>query len=334
MQVSSYDKLFHLRKDRQGRLIPLVATLDDNGKFHAWLPKGDDIIDIKVIDLVEGQYFAKKAGANDDIYFGFLNFLYQRNTVKSLFPFVEYITSDMRNLATSLRKLEIFHEIHHKEDSGRLVISELEYIITVCRSMYDHFQFIAKKIWDGIKLIDPATQKNSLSDSFSAMVLQGERLRTPNEISMKYSLTPQLSKFYSDGGIFFEKLRSFRDDIVHYGHTPGYIYVTEKGFSVNANHKLFSSFNIWTPGCYYPNDKLASLKPVIAYIIRETLGTMGRFVNVLEQQIKFPDDIAPGYLLFMRGRYLYKLAELDSYINNNVWYSDISEKTESRANIG
>lgn len=335
--MDKYDKLFYLRKDRQNRLIPMVSAVDDDGKFHAWLVKGNDIIDWPVIDLREGEYFAKVAASDKDIYFDFLNFLYQRNTCSAVFPMVGYITNDMRNLAASLRKIELFYEISHKENVTRLIVSELEYILTVCRSLYDHFQFIVKHIWAGVKLMDSSIKRNSLSDSFSAMVLKGNQIRTVEEIAKTYGLTASLAKFYSDETAFFERLRSFRDDIVHRGLTPGYIYVTERGFSVEKEDKFFSSFNVWTPKCFYKNDRLASLKPVIAHIIQETLSTMGRFALTLQQQIKYPEDIAPGYHIFMRGEYLHKLAELDSYIKDDVWYSDsvegavVQEKTLIRS---
>ena len=40
-------------------------------------------------------------------------------------------------------------------------------------------EFIAKKTWDSITLIDSKIQKNSLKDTFSKMVLDGDQIRTP-----------------------------------------------------------------------------------------------------------------------------------------------------------
>lgn len=330
VSLEKYYKLFHL-KIGKNRPVPLLPALDDNGKFHAWLPRGNEIIDMKVIDLGEGKYFAKKAERGDDIFFDFFHFLYQRCTLTKVFSLLDYIENDMRNLAASLRKFEIFHESQNEEDAHWLATSELEYVLVVCRGMYDHFQFIAKIIWDSVQLNDAAIRKNSLRDTFSKMVLQGEQIMAADDLVLKYGLTEGLARFYSDEAVFFEKLRRLRDDIVHNGGTPSYIYVTEKGFAVDRGNKSFSLFEeVWTPECFSPNDKLASLKPVVAYIISETLGTMGRFANIIGEQIKFSDEIAPGYLLFLRGKYLHKLAELNSYMKDNVWYPEVQRRQSGK----
>lgn len=321
--MDQYDKLFYLRKDRKNRLIPVVSALDDEGVFHAWVPQGEELLDVKVIDLVDGQYFAKAAGSDKDIYFSFLDFLYQRNIVKDIFPFLDYITNDTRNLATSLRKLEIYFTLQDKEkDICRFVVSELEYILGVCRSMYDHFQFIAQKLWDNIQLIDQDVQKKALKKSFSKMVLKGDQIRSSEELAGYYGLPPNLAKFYFEEAAFFKVLRQIRDDIVHRGLTPKHIYITERGFAINIDHRAFAAFGVWANKDCYVNDNLASLKPVIAYIIKKTFDVMGRFTDILSKTIQFPDEIAPGYHLYMRGENLIKLTRLGEYIEKDVWYSN------------
>lgn len=309
--MDKFDKLFHLRKDRKNRLIPLVSVLDDDGDFHVWINRGNEISSMKSNSLIKGAYFSKKADEEGDVCFNFLNFFYQRNVIKSIFPFLDYITNDMHNLATSLWKLEIFHEVSSKEnDTSRCASSELEYILIVCRSIYDYVQFIAQTAWDNIELVNKNMHKKSLRGSFAKMVLRGDELISCEEIQAKYGITLELAKFYSEEGVFFKKLKNLRDDIVHRGLTADYIFDTEEGFAVSTYSKMFSSFDIWAEAKCCSNENLTLLSPIISHIIQKTLEMVSYFTDALACKIMFPDDIAPGYRLFIRDKNMYRLIEL------------------------
>ncbi len=321
--MSKFDKLFHIRKDIKNRIVPLCPVLDSEGKWHIWLDRGDDFQEMKIIKPVESDYFGQKADSEQDIYFEFMNFMYQRATIQDVFPTLQAITSDMHNLGACFQKIELFHRLKHEQniDINRFVVMEIEYIFSVCRSLFDLFQLVAKKYWNNIKLLDPNIKKKQLKDSFSEMVLKGEEIKTSESLQKSFGLPPIWANFYVNEAEFFKKIRKFRDDINHRGLTPSTIFHVNKGFAIQADYKSFADFNIWKKETFLPNN-LAPIKPIIAHVVGETFGAMNRFVIMLSQTIKFPEDIAPGYFLFMRGHHIHKLSKLEDYIENDAWYPE------------
>lgn len=321
--MSKFDKLFHLTKDLNNRIVPLCPVLDSEGKFHVWIERGSDLLEMKIIKPIESDYFGQKADTEQDIYFDFLNFMYQRCTREDVFPMLEAITNDMHNLAACFQKIELFHKLKYERDIevNRFIVTEIEYIFSVCRSLFDLFQFIAKKYWDGIVLIDSTIKKRSLKDSFAEMALKGEAIRTADELQRRFGLPLPWANFYIQEADFFKKIRKYRNNVHHRGLTPKIIFHTSKGFAIHADYEPFTYFNVWKKETFMPND-LAPIKPIIAFVVKETFGAMNRYINMLARIIKFPEEIAPGYFLFMRGYHIHKLAELEDYIENNQWYPE------------
>jgi hypothetical protein len=182
-------------------------------------------------------------------------------------------------------------------------------------------QRIAKELWDSVDLFDKAARKQSLPSSFADMALTGNAPRSVDELKLKYGLSPALATYYNGEADFFRKLRKFRNDIEHLGLTPELVFATPKGFAVSADSKSFAPFGIWKEETFLPN-RLAPLKPVIAHMVKETLFSMGRFVMALSQEIQFPEEIAPGYKVYMRGRYTDRLLKLNEYIESDPWYQE------------
>lgn len=324
-QTETIEPFYHLRKDA-GIIIDLPVQ-DDAGRFHMWRRNGSDWIRIQPSDIIESDYFAKAPAAPGDVCFSFVNFLMQHcRNVKAL-SLWGAVRSDMHNLGTCFRKLELYHEKRTDKscDTRRFVITEIEYVIGVCRSLYDLQQRIAKELWGSVELLDKSVHKQNLPSSFADMALTGDGARSIVELRTKYGLSPALASFYFGEADFFRKLRKFRNDIEHLGLTPEFIFATPKGFAVNADSKPFAQFGVWKEETFLPN-KLAPLKPVIAHIVKETLFSMGRFVEALTKEIKFPDEIAPGYTVYMRGRYTDRLLQLAQYVESDQWYPESGPK--------
>ena len=68
-----------------------------------------------------------------------------------------------------------------------------------------------------------------------------------------------------------------------------------------------------------PN-KIAPLRPVLAYVIKRVLDCMNRFPVALATAVKIPEEIAPGYRLFMRGDHIRQIVDLQKMIETHVWY--------------
>jgi len=318
---NEFDKLFHIRKDRDdNRIIPICPALDDTGKFHMWAPGNGKVIEYKG-EPVEQTYFAKEPHSECDFCFKFLNCMYQRATSWDIMRLLDAIGNDIYNLSTCLAKIELYHKVRNDKDIEihRFVETEVEYIFAVCRSLYDLLQKIARNLWRNSKSFKHS--KKELNYSFAKMVLKGENLLTKEELQQNYALTPIFAEFYVKEAPFFKMLRDYRNNIQHNGLSPDYIYKTENGFAVHANSKPFSSFNVWDKNTFLPNN-LAPLNPILGYVIRSTLSAMNDFVDIMKKENVLPDEIAPAYLLFMKGYYTDKLSKLSEMIHKNVWYSN------------
>ncbi|MBU4467300.1 MAG: hypothetical protein KKC39_00955 [Candidatus Omnitrophica bacterium] len=321
--MSKLDKLFHIRKDISNRTIPSLPVLDAEGKWHIWLDRGDDLQEIKVVKPVESDYFAQKVDSKDDVFFDFLNFMYQKGTRSDVYPILQAIKDDMHNLSSCFVKLELFHRLKEEQqvDISRFAVTEIEYIFSVCRSLFDLFQIITKKYWNGIKLFEYKYPKRELKDSFGDMALKGEEIRSSMEIQSKFGLPSQWADFYVGEADFFKKIRKYRDNIHHRGLITDFIFHTPKGFAIRADYGPFACFNVWKAESFQQNN-LAPIKPVIAFVVKETFAAMNRYVQMLAKIIQFPEEIAPGYYVFLRGYHINKLAKLEDYIENNVWYPE------------
>lgn len=316
------EPFFHLRKD--AGIFIQIPVRDEQGRFHVWLSRGKEWMRIQPADLVVADYFAKTAVGPDDAFSPFVDFLYQRCRNVEGLRLLKCITDDMHNLGACFRKLELYHEEGQRArgtETRYFVITEIEYMVSVCRSLYDLQQRIAKAIWSGITLKDKSVKKKDLPPSFADMALNGEGTRQAQDLRTKYGIGPKLAEFYPGEAEFFRKLRKFRNDIDHGGLTPETIFTTPKGFAVNSDSKPFAQFGVWKEDTFLPN-KLAPIKPVLAYIVREAFGSMTRFAQAIAEEIQFPDEIAPGYRVFMRGYYIDRLARLTNYIETDPWYPE------------
>jgi hypothetical protein len=319
------DNVFYLRKNLHARHIPLLPAVDDEGKFYAFYLAGEEIKSFTVINTVVGDYFAKKPFNEDkDVFFPFMNFMYQKASIPLLKPIffkLNCVRSDLHNLSTSLKKLEVFHQIRSDKSLyvTHFATTEIEYIFIVCRSLFDLFQGIAKLLWSNINLVDTTIEKKELLDTFSKMVLRDNKVKTYEELKI-YGLPDNWINFYIQEADFFLKLRNFRNNIIHHGHTLPTFFIDDKGFAVKSDYEPFAVFNVWNKSTFLPND-LAPIKPIVAFVINESIGVMSKFVEMFSKSFVFPEEIAPGYFLFMSGPHIHKLAELPDYINKDVWYT-------------
>ena len=238
-------------------------------------------------EIIEGEYFAKERVLDNDLHSIFMDFMVQRYAIEGINPLLGAVRSDMNNIAACYRKMELFHELRSDSriDVCRFVITEIECTFYVCRSLFDILQRIAKVIWRG------TNSGSDLKDSFADMALRGEEIRSTEEISQRYGLPTQWSEFYVQEAPFFRKVKKYRDDIVHRSMTPfrrelsgdkvlyiDMLYSTDKGFAVKPDYKPFSSFGVWKAETFQPilleGTEVASIRPIVAFIIKETLGAI------------------------------------------------------------
>jgi len=315
-----------------GRVLTTLA-FHSGSEWEIWHPSPRGLLKLKG-EPVEADYFAKEPQKSTDAYFDFLEFMTQRASWPDVIGSVDGVRRDLHNLGASLGKLALFHR-HREVGTGpsgtkRYVTTELEYIFTVCRSIFDLLQKVIRGIWnnDRVKWLDGSKLSRKLPTSFADVVLKKGELIDETDIADRYDLDRRLAHFYHRQGQFFDMLRTYRNRIIHKRVGVGFdwVFVTDKGFAVSDNTKPFCDFGVWNEAHKLPN-RLASLRPAVAHVVLKTLAACEDFADVINRVIKFPKEIVPDFHLYMRGPHIGQLRRLETVIHECAWWDDQSGDT-------
>jgi hypothetical protein len=301
----------------QERTVNLMS-LWDGQNWHMWVPTPSGLVEGKIVDTVEGDYVAVTAAKPTDLLIPFVELMWQRASWPEICPLINAISDDFHNMGTSIAKLRHFFECRNRLQPGgarRFASTELEYIVILCRTVFDLLQEILSIIWNKrIKLLDEQAESrrraHPLPDTFSKLALfRKERPKTADEIQQQFQLPPSLVAVYTEAAPFFFQLRDARDKIIHGGSGLGMIFDTERGFCVNPTSAPFKSFQGWRPEHYY-NENIVSILPWIANNIFQTIEACNVLMMVFASIIMLPPKIAPEYSVFVRGPHNESLIEV------------------------
>ena len=142
----------------------------------------------------ESSYFGKTAELQDDVFFEFIDFIVQHLSYEHITDTVDRTVEDIRNLAASISKLGLYEELPSAKNTGkrRLIISELEYIFGICRSLYDLLQELIVGVWE----ITQISGKNELPQSFAKIALHGDQPTPSDKLQKDYDLLTPFAEFY------------------------------------------------------------------------------------------------------------------------------------------
>jgi hypothetical protein len=301
-QISDLSEIpFLSRENLAGRFISSLMFYVD-GNWRVWLQTegpGQKFIEVQAWPA-ETFYFGTEPNNQNDIHSAFLTVFAQHAN------FVEYkgrfsaIQDDILNLSASFAKLSLIHAGGDTTGGAtRMVATEVEYILLVCRSMFDLFQELLAKLWETEVRADATRKKRALRDTFSGMALSDNKIRSADEIA-KYGLPPLLVECYARHAPIFLKIRQFRDNLVHGGHQIQAIFRDERGFLIRKRLGPFLKLDIWRDDEVQPND-LAPLQPALGMIVHGTLFALEDFTHALVKCIPLPGAIVPNMNLYMRG---------------------------------
>lgn len=304
-----------------GRTLSCLSFYDGE-KWHCWFPIAARLVKLESIP-VEAVYFGRAAESSSDICLEFLNVLSQRASFPEIAPQTNSILDDVHNLGASFEKLHMLYKasIDDGPRMSRLVTTEIEYLFSTCRSLFDLLQEIIAILWDKVELRDKDRGKNHLPTTFSKMVIADNQTMTADEIRDKRKVPQELAEFYARSAVFFSKLRKNRDRIIHGGKASDLIFSTERGFAVSKTLQPYASFQVWNEDHLLPND-LASLRPVLAHVVVETLDCCEDFANTIQRIIGLQKDVAPGFRLFLRGYHNDELLRLREIRDDVLWWDE------------
>jgi hypothetical protein len=268
VQINELRKITYLDVETLGERTVLLMALWDGTDWHKWIDIGEELQEFKIIDLVHANYVGKKASSPDDLWIPFIDFLWQQASWPEILRLINALCDDCHLLATSSEKLRHFfnsREMIPQNAISSFVKSELEYLIILCRTMFDLLhEIIATLMYSRMKMLDPALElrrkQAKLPNSYAKMVLNGDTIKKSEELVEKYVISPKLAEEYIKHAPFFLSLRTARNRIVHGGTEMPHIFVMEKGFCVNPKDKIFADFKGWKESHQY-NKNLVSLLP-------------------------------------------------------------------------
>lgn len=307
--LDELNKIPYANVDSLGDRKFILMPLWDGEYWRQWIPnEAGNLIEIKVVDLVRSNYVSKKAASQDDLWIPFVDFMWQRANWPEIYPYISTLCDCFHKIGTSLEKINHFfqhEEIIRNDSLTPFVNTELEYIIIMTRSVFDLLQEAISKIWNGrIQLLDSDAHSlkigRAMPGSFSKLILREKFIfRSSGELVEKYALPEDIAEVYLKNAEFFSALRDTRDNIVHGLSNNPTVFTTERGFCVAPKDKAFYRFDIWKKQHYY-NENIASLYPWLSYVVFNTVGACSEIMEAYAKVIKFPDEIAPGYRVYLR----------------------------------
>jgi hypothetical protein len=281
----------------------------DGEKWNEYLPHGDIVIPLQIVDVAASEYLAASPQRPTDMRIPFAEIMWQRASFHDTTPFIYSILRDFSNFSTSVHKLKFLHS--KRNEVPDLIVcdyarTEIELLLSLSRGIFDLLQELFSVLWwEHVKLHDPTKEKArkraKMPTSFARMVLEGgTKIPTADELSRKWGLLEALAAEYIAVAPFFLHLRDWRDRIIHGGTDVGLIFSDDSGFLVQAENKLFSWADCWSPE-QINEQGLAPLDPWLAQVIFGSMGICSAFAYQFAQTIELPEPIAPGLMIFSRN---------------------------------
>ena len=296
------------RSNLQGRQITILPYWD-GADWHAWIPKADLFLVMRPTDTDLSDYVAREAAHPSDLWIPFVNLMWQRASWPEICPLLSAVREDFHNLFASTAKIRHFHS-HRSEIAfsalSAFVSTELEYILTVARSVFDLVQEIVGRLWKHVVLKDPASEKlrkqrEHLPTTFSGFCFHKGTRRTVDEMTGGFAIPLSLAQAYQRQLPFFCKLRSMRDQAVHGIDESTLIFSTEKGFAIDSSDRRFGDLVSWKEEHRYNTTTLVTLLPWLAHVVLGVVESCSDIVAAFASEIELPPEIAPGLNVFLRS---------------------------------
>ena len=289
-QISRLEDIPYLDKEQLKRSLFVPSlTFYAEGRWRLWVQTGDNAFVEMLGEPAESYYFAAAPEKEGDFTTIHLNFIAQFGAFQD----------DLFNLAASLAKLDLIHASGSPARS-RMACTEVEYILTVCRSMFDLLQEMLASLWDNVRLTDPMASKRALKRSFAEMALKGSVPRAAADIARVYGLPNGIAECYARHAPLFLRLRKFRDDLVHKGYAVRALYTGDEGFLIARYLGPFEDIRIWRDDEMESNE-LGPLKPVLGLLIHNLLWACNDFVEQWAKVIEYPPALVPDMVYYSRG---------------------------------
>jgi hypothetical protein len=288
------------------------------GCWHCWIPHGETLVKV-TMSPVDADYFGDVPERASDQCFALFNMIAQRTLDGQMIRHFRAMRNDYQGLSASLAKIRLFHQQRSQKEFGipRFVQTEIEYLVTLCRSIFDLLQGLVRCHVARLR-VHNGPQPKQLPESFAHVVSKNEKELSASEIVARYDLPYPIAEWYARHSDFFMKLRTIRDRMVHHGSSIELIFSSDRGFAVLRHSDPFGGLHDWPSECELPN-ALVPIRPVLARIVKNTLGACDDFTATWSSSIGMPADVAPNLKFYSRGTNDREFHCLDDAIANSRW---------------
>lgn len=309
---------FIKRPPTDGRTVFLLPWFNDHtGQWELWLPVQPDVIGrMAGGEPTLGSYYGSRpVDSARDFPCLLATFIRQHLSFPLVAGILESIEGDFFQFCAILEK---YHMIAARRGSGPdatlLFGSELEYLIMVVRSLYDLLQRVSKEAAALVHSLDTERRRviSDLPDSFARVVLNGDNLRTADEIESKFNLPKPLATFYASEGPFFQTLREIRTGIEHHGKSILIVLDLDAGAAIMPTLPPWNRFPIWQASLLRGRNGLGSLRSVFVHLIHEAIAMTSRWTAAYASCIAVPPAITDGLVSFVRHPFGHHLVNLDA----------------------
>lgn len=314
---------------RDGRILLLQPWYDfEAGTWHMYSSlTEDDCVRLQMASMTAGTYYARRPAHPKDIIFDLGTLIAQHLSFPAVVPRFYSLVDDIQLLSASLEKLELIRQsVKEPMKATFLIVSEVEYLFMLVRSMYDLLQKIAKELGKLLCRVDGSPVLLQLPDSFAQVILDGDAPRTEAELITKFRLPKQLASFYVHEISTFVCLRDIRVSIEHHGKPLPSVYITENGPGISTEGPPgWTALPVWKMHDLLPNG-VGSVRALTAFLAKSFISTLNTFAQALRAVIApalLPTAVSDGNDLYLTNPTIHQLSGLDVIITS-PWNTDKS----------
>ena len=303
-----------------GSFTVWAQPLWDGQKFRQWFFDGSQMVEAQMPGWIEGMYFAEAKANPTDAYILFVDALVRFASAPGTSHWYAGIVDDVRNICAALwRSQFLANEVPTQHVLMDLVACEYEFILGLCRSLFDCLQEAISTLWSHVMLTDPREQarKRALPKSFAAMCLHGEEPLEPDALVTKYAIPIELATAYHQAAVPFAALRRERDDITHRGHRAPTVFLSPHGPGIDVSPTVHIVH--WEPEELLPNN-IGSFCSFLAKIVYLTLDLCDKVTLAYFAKIAIPEPmVRTPFKIFYRSPVSAVLNQIDVVRNGAAW---------------
>lgn len=305
-----------------GRSIRLQAFRDrDAGEWVFNHSINGSLVRMNAEPVVGFYWGQEPEDSTKDFYIPLCDLICQHLSWPRVAGAMEGLEEDFHNLGAILDKYLLISDMpaSRRSSASQIILTELEYLIIIVRSMYDGLQKVCKQLASVTRSTSPPHDRiiDDLPASFAKVVIDGrdKHLRSEDELVDRFRLPQPIAQFYHEEGHLFQILRTLRVGIEHYGASPGLIVNLDEGMAILTDTDPWQSLPVWRQGTLI-NNNCGSLHALFLFLAEHIISVTSKFAYTYASCIAMPEAICPGWHLYLRDYCSHHLVSLKDNMEN------------------